>query len=89
MSMIIVHGKSGGKFTASDGNDVTLYKVSAAVPTEQRSGDWVVCGDSCVELKVSKDVFNSLPSTLEAYDGGILCEVEFDFKGRVISLITA
>lgn len=89
MSMIIVHGKSGGKFTAPDGNTVNVYKVSAAVPTEQLTGDWQVVGDSCLQLKVSAEVFNSLPSNYEAYDGGFPCEAEFDYKGRVISLKTA
>lgn len=89
MSMIIVHGKSGGKFVTPEGNTICLYKIFAAVPTEQRDGDWEVVGDSCLELKVSKDVFKSLPSTYESYDGGILCDVEFDYKGRVISMKTS
>ena len=89
MAVIIVHGKSGGKFTAPDGNKVNVYKVSAAVPTDQLKGDWQVVGDSCVQLKVSREVFEALPGEYEAYDGGILCEAEFDFKGRVVSLKTA
>lgn len=89
MTTIIIHGKSGGKFKSSDGNVISTYKVSAAVPTDQLDGDWEVLGYKCVELKVSKEVYYSLPGNSEAYEGGLLAEADFDYKGRVISLKTA
>lgn len=86
---ITVFGKHGGVFTGSDGRDVRFYKISCIIPIAQRDGDYVVTGYSAEKSTVSRDIFAALPDDREAYDGGIECNVEFDYKGNIISLDVA
>lgn len=83
---VLLYGKNGGKFNNNKGEQVILWKVSAVVPTAQKYGSYSVIGDSCEHVNVSEDIWQALPSDPKDFSGGLLCEVEFDYKGNIIKL---
>lgn len=86
---MLVFGKNCGAFTNDDGEFVEFFKVSgvkSAQYVEQKNdGVNITVGGECNKYTVIKSVFNVLPDDAESYDGGLLLDVDFDDKKKIVS----
>lgn len=85
---MLVYGKNCGSFSNDDGENVKFYKLSAlkfAQFVEQKNEKYTkVIGGECNKYSVLKSIFDDLPDDAESYDGGLLLDVEFDDKKKIV-----
>ena len=85
---MLVFGKNCGAFPNDNGEIVEFYKLSAvkyAEYVEQKNdGVNITVGGECGKYSVIKSVFDALPDDAESYDGGLLLDVDFDDKKKIV-----
>ena len=85
---MLVFGKSGGSFPNDNGEIVEYYKVFgvkfARYVEQKNDGVNIVVGGECGKYSVIKSVFDALPDDAESYDGGLLLDIDFDDKKKIV-----
>lgn len=87
---MLVFGKNCGSFENDDGKVVEFFKISAvkfARYVEQiDDGVYRTVGGECNKYSVLPSVFSVLPDDAESYDGGLLLDVEFDDRKKIVAV---
>ena len=85
---MLVFGKNCGTFPNDDGVVIEYYKISGVMSADYveqvNDGVNVTIGSECGKFSVSKSVFDSLPDDIESYDGGLLLDVDFNSKKKIV-----
>jgi len=85
---MLVFGKNCGSFPNDDGVIVEFYKLSGVMLPEYveqiNDGVNITVGGECGKFSVSKSVFDSLPDDVESYEGGLLLDVDFNAKKKIV-----
>ena len=85
---MLVYGKNCGSFVNDNGEVVEFWKLSgvkfARYVDQKDDGVNKVIGGECNKYSVLKSVFESLPDDAESYDGGLLLDVDFDDKKKIV-----
>lgn len=85
---MLVFGKNCGSFTDDDGVVIEYYKISGVMGVDYveqvNDGVNLTIGSECGKFSVTKSVFELLPDDLESYDGGLLLDVDFNSKKKIV-----
>lgn len=85
---MLVFGKNGGSFPNDDGEIVEYYKISGVkfvrYVEQKNDGVNITVGGECGKYSVIKSVFDALPDDAESYDGGLLLDIDFDDKKKIV-----
>ena len=87
---LIVYGKVRREFTTKSGELATYRRIFARKPVEycdqSNTKTNLFVGSECNEYKVRDIAFKLLPDDLESYEGGLVCNVDFDEKGYIVDI---
>ena len=85
---MLVYGKNCGAFANDDGELIEFWKISgvklARYVDQKDDGVNKTIGGECNKYSVTKSVFDVLPDDVESYDGGLLLNVDFDDKKKIV-----
>lgn len=87
---MLAFGKDCGSFPNEHGEIVEYWKVSgvklADYVEQVNDGVRITVGGICNRFSCTSSVFNSLPDDAQSYDGGLMLDVDFDDKKKIVGV---
>ena len=87
---VLAFGKNCGAFPNDNGEVIEFFKLSAVKLSnyveQKNDGVNITVGGECSKFTVTKFVFQALPDDAESYEGGLLLDVDFDDKKKIVDV---